>query len=76
MDLCQLNGLVYINGPSNQRIIHYCPEYELPEDVAERIQHLFKLKDKWAFDEIKPYIELVRCVQILSRNLTGKFVIF
>lgn len=56
-NLRHLDGLVYVNVQRNQRNIYYCPEHELPEDAGERIQCLFKLKDKWTIEEIKPYIK-------------------
>lgn len=55
--MSQLDGLVYSLSSSNRLEIHYCPEYQLPEDVADRIHYLFGLKEKWTFDEIKPYIQ-------------------
>lgn len=57
VDIKQLDGLVYVVDNGNQKVIHYCPENELSEDVSERIQHLFKLKEKWTFEEIRPFIE-------------------
>lgn len=57
VDIEQLDGLFYIVQNGNQKVIHYCPENELSEDVSERIQYLFNLKMKWTFEEIKPFIE-------------------
>lgn len=56
VDLSQLDGLIYVTNEVNQKIIHYLPQYELSEDVAERIQFLFSLKEKWTVEEIKPYV--------------------
>ncbi|XKL59219.1 hypothetical protein PGB90_000235 [Kerria lacca] len=72
-NICQLDGLVYIDNQLNRKVIHYCPEYELSEDIAERIQYLFTLKEKWTFEEIKPYIEVFTTEKMDENAILTKY---
>lgn len=57
-DLTSLRGLALMEQEgTHQHAIHLFPEYQLPENVAERFRLLFKRKEKWTLQEIEPYIE-------------------
>ncbi|GIY49184.1 sister chromatid cohesion protein DCC1 [Caerostris darwini] len=56
-DLKQLLGLALTDRTSRPEVIFHFPSENLPENVKERFEFLFKIKPKWEFDEIVPYLE-------------------
>lgn len=60
--LSYLEGLALVDRSVKPEIISYFPVHELPEDVTERFQLLFKTKEKWTLEELIPYVECL-CVE-------------
>ncbi|KFM81496.1 Sister chromatid cohesion protein DCC1, partial [Stegodyphus mimosarum] len=56
-DLRQLRGIALADRISTPEVIFYFPSYDLPENIKERFEKLFKIKEKWAYEEIYPYLE-------------------
>lgn len=56
-NLSQLKGLALVDLGTKPQVIWYYPETDLPEDINERIQSLFRTQEKWTLNEIEPYIE-------------------
>lgn len=56
-NLSQLKGLALLDLDTRPQVIWYYPEADLPEDITERIQSLFRTREKWTLNEIEPYIE-------------------
>lgn len=57
-NLDYLRGLALVEKEGMQQpVLHLFPEYDLPENIPERFRLLFKRKEKWTLDEIRPYIE-------------------
>ncbi|XP_056017772.1 sister chromatid cohesion protein DCC1-like [Ostrea edulis] len=54
--LSHLEGMALIDKNSVPEVIWYFPVDDLPEDVGERFNTLFKTRDKWSLAEITPYI--------------------
>ncbi|XP_064605372.1 sister chromatid cohesion protein DCC1-like isoform X2 [Liolophura sinensis] len=54
--LYQLEGLALIDRCSRPEVIWFFPADNLPEDIGERLNFLFKTREKWTLDEITPYI--------------------
>ncbi|KAK3092052.1 hypothetical protein FSP39_024775 [Pinctada imbricata] len=54
--LHQLEGMALIDRNCKPEVIWYFPSENLPEDVGERFNFLFKTQEKWTLEEIKPYI--------------------
>jgi sister chromatid cohesion protein DCC1 len=52
-----LYGIAIIDRKSEPNIISAFPEENLPEDINERFNMLFKAKEKWSVPEITPYIQ-------------------
>lgn len=53
-----LNGVAITKWNSREarkEIISF-PASNLPEDINNRLNELFKVKDKWTIEEITPYI--------------------
>ncbi|GBO34238.1 Sister chromatid cohesion protein DCC1 [Araneus ventricosus] len=56
-DLKQLRGLALTDLTSRPEVIFHFPSQNLPENIKERFEVLFKVKEKWEYDEIVPYLE-------------------
>ncbi|KAG8177733.1 hypothetical protein JTE90_026575 [Oedothorax gibbosus] len=56
-DLEQLRGMALTDTNSMPAVIFYFPPDNLSENIKERFEHLFKIKDKWWYDDIVPYLE-------------------
>uniref|UniRef100_A0A1B6HDZ0 Sister chromatid cohesion protein DCC1 n=1 Tax=Homalodisca liturata TaxID=320908 RepID=A0A1B6HDZ0_9HEMI len=56
-DLKQLDGIALTDLNARPQVIWFFPETDLPEDIQERINVLFEIRDKWTLDQIHPYIE-------------------
>ena len=56
-DVKHLTGLIMIDKSSPNHTITYLPVSSLPINPADRFAALFTRKEKWAHDEITPYLE-------------------
>ncbi|XP_071531975.1 sister chromatid cohesion protein DCC1 isoform X1 [Panulirus ornatus] len=56
-NLSQLEGLALVDRSSSSDAISYFPVTSLPQDIQDRFNTLFATRDKWTFEEIRPYIE-------------------
>ncbi|KAF8797316.1 Sister chromatid cohesion protein DCC1 like protein [Argiope bruennichi] len=56
-DLKQLRGLALTDLTNRPEVIFHFPTQNLPENIKERFEMLFKVKEKWDYDEIVPYLE-------------------
>lgn len=56
-NLKQLRGLALTDLTSRPEVIFHFPSHNLPENIKERFGILFKVKQKWEYDEIVPYLE-------------------
>nr|CAG4641869.1 EOG090X09TV [Eurycercus lamellatus] len=52
-----LSGVALVDYDSTPTLVKYLPEFELPEDVNERLDILFRAKAKWTLPTITPYIQ-------------------
>lgn len=52
----QLEGMAIIDKSSQLETISYFSVEDLPEDVGDRFDELFRTKEKWSLEEISPYI--------------------
>ncbi|XP_041359133.1 sister chromatid cohesion protein DCC1-like isoform X2 [Gigantopelta aegis] len=55
--LHQIEGMALINTDTTPQVICYFPVENLPEDIPERFNYLFKRRQKWTLAEITPYIK-------------------
>lgn len=53
-------ALVTYNSSKMRREIVSCPETDLPNNIYDRLNELFKIKAKWTPEEITPYIMYVK----------------
>ncbi|GFT07144.1 sister chromatid cohesion protein DCC1 [Nephila pilipes] len=56
-DLKQLRGIALTDLTSKPEVIFHFPCENLPENIKERFEILFKIKEKWEYNEIVPYLE-------------------
>ncbi|GFW80166.1 sister chromatid cohesion protein DCC1 [Trichonephila clavipes] len=56
-DLKQLRGLALTDLTSKPEVIFHFPCENMPENIKERFEILFKMKEKWEYDEIVPYLD-------------------
>lgn len=56
-DMKYLEGLAIKDTTCQPQVVRFFPEWELPEDVGERFKALFQAREKWTFDDIRPYVE-------------------
>ncbi|KAK6179587.1 hypothetical protein SNE40_011911 [Patella caerulea] len=56
-NMCQLEGLALTNLDCNIPVIWHFPVDDLPEDINERFDFLFRTREKWTRDDITPYIK-------------------
>ncbi|KAK8758379.1 hypothetical protein V5799_003986 [Amblyomma americanum] len=56
-DIKQLEGLALTDRTSKPECIYLFDKWDLPDDANERFDTLFRTKERWTLDEIRPYIE-------------------
>nr|SVE75885.1 EOG090X09TV [Daphnia hispanica] len=52
-----LNGVALVDYDSTPSLVKYLPEFELPEEVNERLDILFRNRAKWTLPSITPYVQ-------------------
>ncbi len=52
-----LHGIALVDQESTPSLVRYLPEFELPEDINERLEILFRTRAKWTLPDITPYIQ-------------------
>nr|CAH0109957.1 unnamed protein product [Daphnia galeata] len=52
-----LNGVALVDYDSTPSLVKYLPEFELPEDINERLDILFRNRTKWTLQSITPYVQ-------------------
>lgn len=50
------SALIIHNASKIQKEVISCPEVDLPSNISDRLDELFKIKLKWTVEEITPYI--------------------
>lgn len=56
-DLKQLRGLALTDMNYRPEVIFHFPSDDMSENIADRFSKLFKVKEKWTYDEIVPYLQ-------------------
>lgn len=52
-----LYGVALVDYDSTPSLVKYLPEFELSEDINERLDVLFRNRSKWTLQAITPYIQ-------------------
>nr|SVE75255.1 EOG090X09TV [Daphnia dolichocephala] len=52
-----LNGVALVDYDSTPSLVKYLPEFELPEEINERLDILFRNRTKWTLQSITPYVQ-------------------
>lgn len=69
-----LAGIGIIDRESQMPSIRGLFEENMPMNLADRLQFLFKTKDKWTLEQIRPYVELFTTPQLAITALLAKNV--
>ncbi|XP_062611315.1 sister chromatid cohesion protein DCC1-like [Saccostrea cucullata] len=72
-NLSQLEGMALIDRNCMPEVIWYFPVDDLPEDIGERFNMLFKTREKWILSEITPYIRDLTTVKVDVGGLLTKY---
>ncbi|XP_040576313.1 sister chromatid cohesion protein DCC1 [Lepeophtheirus salmonis] len=65
----QLEGLALINNST----IRSFPETSLPHEIQSRLDVLFRVKEKWSMEEIKPYVVSLCTLKLNVKALLTKY---
>ncbi|XP_061175784.1 sister chromatid cohesion protein DCC1-like [Saccostrea echinata] len=71
--LSQLEGRALIDRDCMPEVIWYFPVDDLPEDIGERFNMLFKTREKWILSEITPYIRDLTTIKVDVGGLLTKY---
>nr|SVE77128.1 EOG090X09TV [Daphnia lumholtzi]SVE77732.1 EOG090X09TV [Daphnia lumholtzi]SVE78360.1 EOG090X09TV [Daphnia lumholtzi]SVE78989.1 EOG090X09TV [Daphnia lumholtzi] len=52
-----LNGVAIVDYDSTPSLVKYLPEFDLPEEINERLGILFRNRTKWTLQSITPYVQ-------------------
>jgi len=52
-----LYGVALVDYETIPSLVKYLPEFELPEEINERLDALFRKRSKWNLQDISPYIK-------------------
>ena len=63
-----------MNTTSTPQTIRSFPESSLPDNIHDRLETLFRTKDKWSVDEIAPYVECLSTPTLNVNGLLTKYV--
>ncbi|CAK9830357.1 Sister chromatid cohesion protein DCC1 [Anthophora retusa] len=66
-------ALVTWNNSTVKKEVVVFPEIDLPKNINERFNHLFKTKDKWTVQEISPYISKLATNKMNVNALLTKY---
>lgn len=58
-NISPFQGIALIDRNCTPEVIWYFPVEDLPEDVGERFNTLFKTREKWSLAEISPYVRYI-----------------
>lgn len=65
-NISPFQGIALIDRNCTPEVIWYFPVEDLPEDVGERFNTLFKTREKWSLAEISPYVRYIFYIIFIS----------
>ncbi|CAH0552194.1 unnamed protein product [Brassicogethes aeneus] len=68
-----LYGIAIIDRKSNPNVIRAFDEENLSENIMERLNALFEVKEKWSVPEITPYIKRLATEKVDANALLAKY---
>ncbi|XP_034242645.1 sister chromatid cohesion protein DCC1 isoform X2 [Thrips palmi] len=72
-DMKYLEGVAIKDISCQPQVVRFFPEWELPEDIAERFRILFHTREKWTIDDIRPYVERLTTNKMNVNALLTKY---
>nr|CAG4650321.1 EOG090X09TV [Sida crystallina] len=68
-----LRGIALVDNESTPSLVRYLPEFDLPEDINDRLEILFRTRTKWTLSDISPYIQPLTEGQLNVNALLTKY---
>lgn len=68
-----LLGISLIDETKRPKTVRYFTENSLPEKVQERLEVLFRMREKWTIEEISPYVEKLTTPKLNVNALLTKY---
>lgn len=65
-----LSGVALQSSPNKWK---YFPEEKLPADLDKRFDILFAEREKWALDDLKPYVQRLTTGELSETDLLLKY---
>ena len=59
---------IQVNNSSTPQTIRSFPEHCLPDNIHDRLETLFRVREKWTVDDIAPYVD---CLTTPTLNVNG-----
>ena len=72
-DLGDLDGLCLIDKAASPQTIKYFNERTLSENIHERLELLFRVKEKWTVEEITPFVQKLTTKKLNVNALLTKY---
>jgi len=73
VDELHLRGVAIVDNESTPPLVRYLPEFDLPEEIHERLEILFRTRPKWSLADITPYIQTLADQNLNVQALLTKF---
>lgn len=67
-NISPFQGIALIDRNCMPGVIWYFPVEDLPEDVGERFNTLFKTREKWSLAEISPYVRYISHIIFINSH--------
>ncbi len=72
-DIEHLRGVSFIDEAKQPQVIRYFPEWQLTDNLQERLAQLFQLRPKWTLQDIKPFVEKLTTPKLDVKALLTKY---
>jgi sister chromatid cohesion protein DCC1 len=62
-----------VDTTQSPEVIRYFPEKNLPDNIQERFESLFGVKQKWTLDEIEPFVSAMTTASLDVNAILTKY---
>lgn len=68
-----LRGIAIVDATSGQKCVRTLIEENLIPKLIDRLNMLFKVRERWTLEQIKPYIEFFETPQLSTTSILAKY---